>query len=293
DVYKRQAEYRAGDADRDMTTLKSIVEALLFVADRPLTPAEIRAVLAKAAEQTPDPNVRAYRRVKIDEIESALSDLAGEIGSAGRSYQLVCVAGAWQIVVGPEFAPWVKAFVGERERPGRLSLPALETLAIIAYRQPVTRAEIEDIRGVSVDGVIQTLLERGLIEPAGKADAPGRPTTYVTTKAFLEHFGLPDLDHLPDAGELKRVAVERPPGLVTAESGLATVPPDQLTAVDVVQPVNDEKPEKPSSRKADGSLVSGTALAGSGNSGPDAEEPARRTGAGDATGLGASRAEWP
>ncbi|MGC8989517.1 MAG: SMC-Scp complex subunit ScpB, partial [Verrucomicrobiia bacterium] len=139
----------------------------------------------------------------------------------------------------PEFAPWLRALTGERGRPSRLSLPALETLAIIAYRQPVTRAEIEEIRGVSVDGVMQTLLERELIEPAGKADVPGRPTMYVTTRAFLEHFGLPDLNHLPDAEELRRVPVERPAGLVTVEPGLATAPPDQLTA----QTAPEQQPE--------------------------------------------------
>lgn len=213
-----------------MIELKCIVEAMLFAADRPLTPADVRAALAKAAEQTAESDVRAFRKVKLDEIERALEDLAGEIDAAGRSYRLVCVAGAWQIVVQPEFAPWLRALTGERGRPSRLSLPALETLAIIAYRQPITRAEIEEIRGVSVDGVMQTLLERELIEPAGKADVPGRPTMYVTTRAFLEHFGLPDLNHLPDAEELRRVPVERPAGLVTVEPGLATVPPDQLTA---------------------------------------------------------------
>lgn len=213
-----------------MIELKCIVEAMLFAADRPLTPADVKAALAKAAEQTAESDVRAFRKVKLDEIERALHDLAGEIDAAGRSYRLVCVAGAWQVVVQPEFAPWLRALTGERGRPSRLSLPALETLAIIAYRQPITRAEIEEIRGVSVDGVMQTLLERELIEPAGKADVPGRPTMYVTTRAFLEHFGLPDLNHLPDAEELRRVPVERPAGLVTVEPGLATVPPDQLTA---------------------------------------------------------------
>ncbi|HOK78042.1 MAG TPA: SMC-Scp complex subunit ScpB [Verrucomicrobiota bacterium] len=213
-----------------MIELKRIVEAMLFAADRPLAPADVKAALAKAAEQTAETDVRTFRKVKLDEIERALHDLAAEIDAAGRSYRLVCVAGAWQIVVQPEFAPWLRALTGERGRPSRLSLPALETLAIIAYRQPITRAEIEEIRGVSVDGVMQTLLERELIEPAGKADVPGRPTMYVTTKAFLEHFGLPDLNHLPDAEELRRVPVERPAGLVTVEPGLATAPPDQLTA---------------------------------------------------------------
>ncbi|MFQ3578160.1 MAG: SMC-Scp complex subunit ScpB, partial [Verrucomicrobiia bacterium] len=90
-------------------------------------------------------------------------------------------------------------------RPVRLSAPALETLAIIAYRQPITRADIEAVRGVAVDGVVQTLLERGLIELIGRADLPGRPQLYATTKLFLEHFGLRSLEDLPNASELRRV----------------------------------------------------------------------------------------
>jgi len=246
-----------------MIELKCIVEAMLFAADRPLTPTDVKAALTKAAEQAGESDVRAFRKVKLDEIERALHELAGEIDAAGRSYRLVCVAGAWQIVVQPEFAPWLRALTGERGRPSRLSLPALETLAIIAYRQPITRAEIEEIRGVSVDGVMQTLLERELIEPAGKADVPGRPTMYVTTKAFLEHFGLPDLNHLPDAEELRRVPVERPAGLVTVEPGLATAPPDQLTiqTAPEQQPVSDDAGQ-PKPTRTDSSAATASESAG-------------------------------
>ncbi len=105
--------------------------------------------------------------------------------AAQRSYRLVCVAGAWQFASQPDFAPWITALVGAKVRPSRLSQPALETLAIIAYRQPLTRAEIEQIRGVAVDGVMQTLLERGLVENAGRAEVIGRPMTYATTPVFL------------------------------------------------------------------------------------------------------------
>ena len=91
------------------------------------------------------------------------------------------MAGSWQFVTQPEYAPWLKALVGHKVRPPRLSQPALETLAIIAYRQPITRAEIEQIRGVAVDGVMQTLVERGLVEQLGRAEVVGRPMTYGTT----------------------------------------------------------------------------------------------------------------
>src|SRR3989440_6005232 len=113
-------------------------------------------------------------------------------------------------------------------RPPRLSQPALETLAIIAYRQPLTRAEIEQVRGVTVDGVMQTLLERGLVEALGRAEVVGRPMTYGTTGLFLEYFGLRSLEELPAADELRRIPVQKPEGLATVEPGLATAPPEQL-----------------------------------------------------------------
>src|SRR6185436_18241298 len=120
--------------------------------------------------------------------------LVNDCTTAGRSFDLVCVAGAWQFVTRTDFAPWLKALVGQRMRPTRLSQPGLETLAIIAYRQPLTRAEMEQIRGVSVDGVIQTLVERGLIEQVGRAEVVGRPMTFGTTPLFLEYFGLRNLE---------------------------------------------------------------------------------------------------
>jgi segregation and condensation protein B len=121
---------------------------------------------------------------------------------------LACVGGNWQFVTKPDFAPWLQVLVGAKPRPPKLSHPALETLAIIAYRQPITRAEIEQIRGVAVDGVVQTLVERELIEVCGEADAPGRPRLYGSTQFFLEHFGLKGLDELPAADELRRIHVK-------------------------------------------------------------------------------------
>jgi segregation and condensation protein B len=109
-----------------------------------------------------------------------------------------------------------------------LSQPALETLAIIAYRQPITRAEVEQVRGVAVDGVLQTLLERELVAQVGRAEVIGRPMTFGTTSLFLEYFGLRSLDDLPAADELRRIPVVKPESLATADPGLATAPPDQL-----------------------------------------------------------------
>jgi segregation and condensation protein B len=208
--------------------LKLILESVLFSAQKPLSPAELRNVLSDAAEHAEDETARAFRKVKPDDLNAALEQLAKDHEQAQRSYRLVCVAGSWQFVSQPEYAPWLKALVGEKMRPTRLSQPALETLAIIAYRQPLTRAEIEQIRGVSVDGVMQTLHERGLIEQVGRAEVAGRPMTYATTSLFLEYFGLRSLEDLPAADELRRIPVQKPESLLTVEPGLATTPPEQL-----------------------------------------------------------------
>ena len=118
--------------------------------------------------------------------------------------------------------------VGVKNRPSRLSQAALETLAIIAYRQPITRSEVEQVRGVNVDGTMQTLLERGLVEQSGRAEVVGRPALYSTTPLFLEYFGLAGLEDLPAADELRRIPIEKPLAPITADAGLATVPPEQL-----------------------------------------------------------------
>ena len=209
--------------------LKFILESLLFSAQKPLSLGEIRDVLASAPEHAEgDETVRAFKKVKESDLTAALEQLASDHEAAGRTYRLVCVAGSWQFVTRPEFAPWLKALVGVKARPPRLSQPALETLAIVAYRQPITRADVEQIRGVNVDGTMQTLLERGLVEQVGRAEVVGRPMTYGTTALFLEYFGLRSLEDLPAADELRKVAIEKPPAPVTADPGLATVPPEQL-----------------------------------------------------------------
>ena len=209
--------------------LKFILESLLFSAQKPVSTGELREVLAPATEHAEgDETVRTFKKVKEADVTAALEQLAKEHEEAKRSYRLARIAGSWQFVTQPEFGPWLKALVGVKARPPRLSLPALETLAIVAYRQPVTRAEIEQIRGVNVDGTMQTLLERGLVEQAGRAEVIGRPMTYGTTPLFLEYFGLPGLDNLPAADELRKMVIERPPAPVTADPGLATAPPEQL-----------------------------------------------------------------
>lgn len=228
--------------------IKFILESLLFSAQRPMSVQELREVFVNAAtEEHADEAAKPYKKIKDDDLRAALEELAREHEGAGRSYRLVCVAGAWQFVTQPEFSPWLKALVGVKNRPTRLSQAALETLAIIAYRQPVTRAEVEQVRGVNVDGTMQTLLERGLVEQSGRAEVVGRPALYSTTPFFLEYFGLRGLEDLPAADELRRIPVERPPAPVTVEAGLATPPPEQLqlgeTPVSAAETAAETKPE--------------------------------------------------
>src|SRR5258708_454506 len=201
--------------------LKFILEAILFSAQKPLSLKELRDVFASAVEHAEgDETVRGFKKAKEQQLTTALEDLARDHEAANRSYRLTCVGGSWQFVTQPEYAPWLKALIGHRARPPRLSQPALETLAIIAYRQPLTRAEIEQVRGVAVDGVMQTLLERGLVEQLGRAEVVGRPMTDGTTALLLAHFGLRSLENLPAADELRRIAVQKPDALLTAEPGL-------------------------------------------------------------------------
>jgi len=219
--------------------LKLILESLLFSAQKPLSVKELREAFAAASEaEDADAAAKSLSKIKDSELTVALEQLTREHETAARSYRLACVAGAWQFVSQPEYAPWLKALVGQKIRPPRLSQPALETLAIIAYRQPITRAEVEQIRGVNVDAVMQTLMERGLVESVGRAEAVGRPPTYGTTALFLEYFGLRRLEDLPAADELRTIVVEKPPAPVTVEPGLATTPPEQLHTAEEGAPQN-------------------------------------------------------
>lgn len=190
--------------------LKAFIEAILFAAQKPLTIKEIKVLLQKPEASDGVRNdevseqIRALKKVKDSEIAETLQDLRRDYEEQKRSFLIQEIAGATQLVSRPEFAPWLKPLF-EEQRSGRLSSASLETLAIIAYRQPITRADIESVRGVAVDGVMQTLLERGLVTITGRSDAPGRPMLFGTTRLFLEHFGLNDLNELPAAEELRKV----------------------------------------------------------------------------------------
>ena len=170
--------------------LKSIVESLLFVADGPLTLQRLGEVLEGVGRE---------------EIRAVLGEIEAELESQRRGLRLMEVAGGYQLRTPKVNADWVKKLLGGR--PARMSRATLETLAIIAYRQPVTRAEIEAIRGVDVDGVVNTLLERSLIRAVARKDVPGRPFLYGTTPEFLQFFNLKDLTHLPTLKEMEKITL--------------------------------------------------------------------------------------
>lgn len=167
--------------------LKTIIEAALLAAGRPLSFAELENLFAD--NERPEPA----------EIQSALAELAEDC--RGRAVELKQVASGYRLQVREAFSPWISRLF--EERPGRYSRAFLETLAIIAYRQPVTRGEIEDIRGVAVSSsIVRTLQERGWVQVVGHKEVPGRPALLATTKQFLDYFNLKSLGELPPLQEL-------------------------------------------------------------------------------------------
>jgi segregation and condensation protein B len=183
-------------------SLIRVLEALLFSARKPLSTAEMVDALRRGGgvdELTPN----EFARTKEPEVAAALEQLKIEYIEQQRAFQLLERSEGWQLASDPAYARWVQQlFPGPR--PARLTAPALETLAIIAYRQPITRADVEAVRGVTIEGVLQTLMERGLVKIGARAEKiPGRPLLYETTQFFLDHFGLKNLDELPNVEELR------------------------------------------------------------------------------------------
>lgn len=198
------AEVLLWDAERKLASLPLLLESLLFVADQPVSLGDLARVL-----DLPRPAV-----------DRALKDL--EQGLTGRGLRLQRVGSQVQLVTAPEAAAFVQRFLG-LESTARLSRAALETLSIIAYRQPATRPEIEALRGVNAEGAVRTLLARGLVAPLGRRDTVGQPVEYGTTFQFLEYFGIGGLHELPP---LERILADGPesgsPDALVADGGAAT-----------------------------------------------------------------------
>lgn len=180
-----------------------IVEAILFASDAPLTAADI---------------ARADESLDEDMVEAAIQELRAEYDRGEHAVQIFEIASGYQLLTRPEYARYLERFATVPQ-PSRLSAAALEALAIIAYRQPIGRAEVEEIRGVASSGVLRTLQDRALIDVAGRGEGLGRPLLYGTTPRFLEHFGFRSLDDLPRPDELPVVLRERagPPEDQTAQ----------------------------------------------------------------------------
>ena len=169
--------------------LKAILESMLFVSPEPLSVTRLVAVLGDVTKA---------------EVERVLRSLGDDLEQEGRGIRLAEVAGGYRLVTKQEYAPWIKR-LDKAKSAAKLSRSALESLAIIAYKQPIVRSEIEEIRGVETSGVVRTLLERKLVRIVGRKEVPGRPIMYGSTKFFLEHFGLNDLSQLPPLREFKEL----------------------------------------------------------------------------------------
>ncbi len=173
----------------DKEKVKSILESLLFINEKPIQLSEISRTL----------------ETKNKIIKEFIEELKAEYEKRSSGISIVSVAGGYQMCSAPFNEPWVKKMYSQQNKQ-KLSTASLETLAIIAYKQPITRIEIEQIRGVNVDGVVRKLAELGLIKTAGKKEVVGKPFLYITTRKFLEYFGINSLDDLPNLEEFVNLA---------------------------------------------------------------------------------------
>ena len=167
--------------------IKAVIEALLFASEKPLTIEQIKSILDN---------------LDTAQINGIIEELRSEYEKSNRGMRIVQIAGGFQMITPPSLAPFLKKLYKQRHVE-RLSRPALETLAIVAYKQPITRLQIESIRNVNIDGIIKNLLDKDLIRVVGRKKAPGRPKVYGTTRQFLEYFGLKSLEELPKTEDLK------------------------------------------------------------------------------------------
>jgi len=171
----------------DDTEAKRVIEAILFTASKPVTVPDLK---------------RALSGMGASKIDQFVRELQSEYEREGRSFRIREIAGGFECATDPKYAPWIMKLELQK-RAKNATQSALETLAILAYKQPVTRAEVEDLRGVDVSGVLNTLLEKNLIKIVGRKEVPGRPFLYGTTDRFLQHFGLKSLEDLPNISEIK------------------------------------------------------------------------------------------
>ncbi len=204
---------------------KSILEAILFIAGEPISLDSLINIL----------------EIDKGEVERLARELINEYTINNNGLLVAEVAGGFQMVTNPACAPWVKKLLSTAV-PTKLSQPSLETLAIIAYKQPIIKAEIEAIRGVNSDGVVKTLLDRRLVKILGRKEVPGRPLMYGTTKEFLQYFGLKDLSEMPTLKEFQEVDIPEAPEIIPEETKPGEPVNDEPKAIEVETQDEQERP---------------------------------------------------
>ncbi|MBN77267.1 MAG: SMC-Scp complex subunit ScpB [Verrucomicrobiaceae bacterium] len=187
--------------------LNKIVEALLFASREPVDSKKIAKIIRKVSKR--EEADEELCSVKYTEIDEVIEKLNKGYDRKKSPYLIQERSTGWRIYTRIDYASYIRELFPD-QKPTRLSAPALETLAIVAYRQPITKAAIEAVRGVNVDGVLQSLIERGLVSIAGRSDLPGKPFLYETSRNFLEHFGIKDVEDLPNSAELRSVDLPQP-----------------------------------------------------------------------------------
>ena len=187
--------------------IREILCALLFATREPLTPRQIVNVFKRTAE-TYEGVEASFIEITVKDVTAALEDLKSHLADNKLGLEIVEIAGGYRLRNVTTVGPWLRELL-EKGKTAKLSKPALETLSIIAYRQPLQRSEIESIRGVAADSIVRNLLEMGLVKVVGRSELPGKPWLYGTTQAFLEHFGLNSLDDLPGMQEMRRNLAQR------------------------------------------------------------------------------------
>jgi segregation and condensation protein B len=235
--------------------LSAIVEALLIASQNPLPSEEIARLVRARVAEAEDVRIReteegketppfpdwlaALSATTSEEVAAAIGELNASYQETQRAFAVLERPKGWKLYTRLEFGDFVRQLFPGR-KPERMSGPAMETLAIIAYRQPITKAAIEAVRGVACDGMIQKLLDRDLIRIGGRAELPGRPLLYETTDLFFEHFGIRSIDDLPNASELRKVKLPDP-----EEAKPATDPEQQLALGTPAAAANNESDEAP------------------------------------------------
>lgn len=182
--------------------IKEIIGAMLFATREPLSVRQMVNVFRRAA-QNYEGVAAGFSEITSQEVQEALEELRQELLEGKNGVEVVEIAEGYRLRNTPVAGPWLRELL-DKGKPNKLSKPALETLSIIAYRQPIQRSQIESIRGVAVDSIVRTLLDMGLIKVVGRSELPGKPWLYGTTQSFLEHFGLKSLDDLPGMAEMRR-----------------------------------------------------------------------------------------